>query len=177
MTLRIKERELLRGLLSFVLIYSVLLYVVDGSVVSVLFWSGEFWLPGGYVFIAGLVIGGIIAFAVAGGRAGRIHGRAIGLGIIFILAAAVGAAICGAFLISHQNQDEHRAVIFGFASALAWGLSVVGGLMLLPTWWYPHRSYVIWTSWLNFFAAGFAALAVGYMPTAGAPFPAGAGPG
>ena len=136
MKLRTEEQELLKELLFYVSIYSVGLYVLDGLVTSLVFRSSEFWLPGGGILIAGAVSGAILAFGAifddtlavdtataAGGKAGP--KLAIGIGLIVVLAAVVVATIYGAFLISHQNQDEHRALIFGFASALAWGLSVV----------------------------------------------------
>ncbi len=51
------------------------------------------------------------------------------------------------------------AVFWGAISTLAWGLSVVGTLV-----WEDLGliSSIKWNSWFNFFAAGFAAAAVGY---------------
>jgi hypothetical protein len=49
--------------------------------------------------------------------------------------------------------------IWGGISALAWALSVVGTLIWED---FGIVSSIKWNSWFNFFAAGFAATAVGY---------------
>jgi len=77
--------------------------------------------------------------------------------IILIL---VLVSICAAFVYSQQNRNAAYSLGFGFLSALAWGLSVVGALIWTRLG--PFSS-VYWNAWFNFFAAAFAALAVGYM--------------
>lgn len=84
----------------------------------------------------------------------------------FWLFVAVTIGICGAFgaglnmFTPHPNNAEaqHAAIFFGFASALSWGHSVVGALMGATG---TAMDRPIWNSWFNFFAAAFAALAVG----------------
>jgi hypothetical protein len=78
----------------------------------------------------------------------------------------VVVVISGAFLVGYSTlrpraeyPAQTLALFWAFMSALAWGLSVVGSLF----WWSLGLiSSMRWNSWFNFFAAGFAALAVGY---------------
>jgi len=79
---------------------------------------------------------------------------------IVIVVLVVGV-IGWAFWYSHNHQSAAYALAAGFASALAWGLSVVGALIWTRL---GVLSSVRWNSWWNLFAAAFAALAVGYMP-------------
>jgi hypothetical protein len=76
-----------------------------------------------------------------------------------LLAILVVVIIGGAFAYAHANRSTALSVDAGVASALAWGLSVVGALI------WSHLgivSSIYWNSWFNLFAAAFAALAVGY---------------
>ncbi len=78
----------------------------------------------------------------------------------------VVAVITGAFVVGYSTlrpraeyPAQTLALLWAFMSALAWGLSVVGSLF----WWSLGLvSGMRWKSWFNLFAAGFAALAVGY---------------
>jgi hypothetical protein len=56
-------------------------------------------------------------------------------------------------------EAQVLAVFWGAISALASGLSVVGTLVWED---FGIVSSIKWNSWFNFFAAGFAAIAVGY---------------
>jgi hypothetical protein len=78
-----------------------------------------------------------------------------------VIVVLVIAVIGWAFWYSHNHQSAAFALAAGVASALAWGLSVVGALIWTSL---GVLSSVRWNSWLNLFAAAFAALAVGSMP-------------
>jgi hypothetical protein len=69
-----------------------------------------------------------------------------------------------AFYSSYNSSVTHQmaqlaATGYGSLSALAWGLSVVGGLIWTRL---GFISSPIWNSWFNFIAAVLAAVAVGY---------------
>jgi hypothetical protein len=76
------------------------------------------------------------------------------LRVILLLLAVVG--IYGAFVIGFQKLPDptkldligYFTLLFGFWSALLWGVSVIG------------EGY--WNSFFNFFAAGAGAIALGY---------------
>jgi hypothetical protein len=99
----------------------------------------------------------IALFWMAGGM--LLIGIALGLPgwlpIVFI-SFGIGFVFFGAFYVgfekvpnSHDGMlAQQLAAYFFFASALAWGVSVIGD----PAW----------NMWFNFFAAGFAAFALGY---------------
>jgi hypothetical protein len=77
----------------------------------------------------------------------------------FLLTVCVIIIIGGAFYYAHTHKQPNFFLETGVASALAWGLSVVGTL----TW--SSLGVVSgsrWNSWFNLFAAAFASLAVGY---------------
>ena len=84
-----------------------------------------------------------------------------------MVARPFGSDVCGCyardFLAFHSGYGTSRphaeAVFWGGISALAWGLSVVGTLVWED---FGIVSSIKWNSWFNFFAAGFAATAVGY---------------
>ncbi len=83
------------------------------------------------------------------------------------LAVLVTVTICGCFYYGFASSIPHlttplaqeRAMEFGFISALCWGWSVVGALIGGPV---AVLSRPQWNSWMNLFAAAFAAIAVGY---------------
>src|SRR5580704_8126020 len=141
MAVTIRLRVLLDDLV-FMVIYSFGLYLVEGFVISKVFQPDVFWVPGaavcGAVFLGGgLVVvvselvferEGVQRIALWGGAGGG-GSVLIGISLILLLAAVISGAICAVFFLAHQNQDGEKALIFGFASALAWGLSVVGGLL------------------------------------------------
>ena len=77
----------------------------------------------------------------------------------FLLTICVTIIIGGAFYYAHVHKQPNFFVATGVASALAWGLSVVGALIWSSL---GIVSSIYWNSWFNLFAAGFAALAVGY---------------
>ena len=60
--------------------------------------------------------------------------------------------------IPHQRAQA-VAAFWGFASALTWGMSVVGNLVWTGLGVFSRAS---WNSWFNFIAAVCAAAAVGY---------------
>jgi hypothetical protein len=78
---------------------------------------------------------------------------------------AVGLTVCviiiigGAFYYAHSHREPNFLLEAGVASALAWGLSVVGALIWSSL---GIVSSIYWNSWFNLFAAAFAALVVGY---------------
>jgi hypothetical protein len=76
-----------------------------------------------------------------------------------LLIAAIGALIGCAFYYSQKSPSGTGAWVSGLASALLWGLSVVGALFWKELGVF---STVRWNAWLNLFAAGSAALTVGY---------------
>jgi hypothetical protein len=63
--------------------------------------------------------------------------------------------------LPHRDNPfaQRDAVIFGFFSALAWGLSIIGSHVGARL---TFISDARWNSIFNFFAAGLAATAVGY---------------
>jgi len=78
--------------------------------------------------------------------------------------AGVTLVIFWAFYTGYGTSRPHAeaqvlAVFWGSISALAWALSVVGTLVWED---FGIVSSIKWNSWFNFFAAGFAATAVGY---------------
>jgi hypothetical protein len=76
-----------------------------------------------------------------------------------LLTVCVILIIGGAFYYAHTHKQQHLFVETGVASALAWGLSVVGAIVWSSL---GIVSSIYWNSWFNLFAAAFAALAVGY---------------
>jgi hypothetical protein len=105
------------------------------------------------VIVCALV--GLVGLFLAGGPA-----PAPGPGAAPLFLAVV-ILIMGCYFYSHSNPSGFLALAAGVASALAWGLSVVGALI-----WghFGILSSIYWNSWFNLFAAAFAALAVGYTP-------------
>jgi hypothetical protein len=80
----------------------------------------------------------------------------------FLLTVCVIVIIGGAFYYAHTHKQPNNPNYFiatGVASALAWGLSVVGALIWSGLGIVSHP---YWNSWFNLFAAAFAGLAVGY---------------
>jgi hypothetical protein len=81
----------------------------------------------------------------------------MGISIAITLCFVSGIAA----MAPHQGNLRAQivAIVFGFFSAMAWGLSVLGshiGARLTVV------SDARWNSIMNFFAAAFAALAVGF---------------
>jgi hypothetical protein len=81
--------------------------------------------------------------------------------IMFLLVVGLVSA---AFYSSYTSPVGHSvaqvaATGYGFLSALAWGLSVMGGLIWTRL---GFISSPVWNSWFNFIAAVLAAIAVGY---------------
>jgi hypothetical protein len=89
-----------------------------------------------------------------------------------VVAGSFGSDVCGRYArdflgvsqwlwhISTACRGPSLSRILGrYISALAWGLSVVGTLVWED---FGIVSSIKWDSWFNFFAAGFAATAVGY---------------
>jgi hypothetical protein len=79
--------------------------------------------------------------------------------------AGVTLVIFWAFHSGYGTSRQHAeaqvlTVFWGGISALAWGLSVVGTLVWED---FGIASKIKWNSWFNFFAAGLAATAVGYI--------------
>jgi hypothetical protein len=110
------------------------------------------------LFIAALEAAQAGARSPAGGSPGP-GGTPPGAGPVIGLILVVIAIILGAFFYSHGNKSQALGIAAGVASALAWGLSIVGALI----WSHFVFSSIYWGSWFNLFAAVFAALAVGYM--------------
>jgi hypothetical protein len=109
--------------------------------------------PSLIICVAVAVIGVLIAALGRGGGGGRPpFWPLLGLTVLII------ATIFVAFSYSHGNRSGALAIAAGVASALAWGLSVVGMLI----WSHRVFSSSYWNGWCNLFAAVFAALAVGY---------------
>lgn len=116
----------------------------------------------GAVGLTGLFIAALEAQAGArasGGGAPGPGGTPPGAGPVIGLILVVIGMILGAFFYSHGNKSQALGIAAGVASALAWGLSIVGALI----WSHVVFSSIYWGSWFNLFAAVFAALAVGYM--------------
>lgn len=93
--------------------------------------------------------------------------RNIGLGVAIAVAICVFFFIGAVTLVPHDQNPFARtaAVGVGFFSALCWGMSIIGshiGAKLTVI------SDAKWNSIFNFFAAGFAATAVGYTYIPGA---------
>jgi hypothetical protein len=82
------------------------------------------------------------------------------------LSIVVTIIICACCYYGIVIQTPHQgnaiaaqwAMYFGLASALCWALSVVGALLSSTL---AVIGLPIWNSWMNFFAAAFAAIAVG----------------
>ncbi|MBV8755110.1 MAG: hypothetical protein JO328_19820 [Hyphomicrobiales bacterium] len=79
----------------------------------------------------------------------------------FLMVVVVCVIIFLAFCYARRDPNGYVAVAFAFAAALAWALSVAGSLLWTSFFLISHFR---WNSWMNFFAAGFAALAAGYTP-------------
>ena len=83
---------------------------------------------------------------------------------VLVLSAAVIALISFAFwapsltAVTHARAHEF-AVLWGFFSALAWGLSVIGNLIWSTLGVFSTAQF---NSWSNVIAALCAAIAVGY---------------
>jgi uncharacterized membrane protein len=101
------------------------------------------------------LIGALIVFLEETRARGGGPPSGAGPTLLFFIIIAV---IFGAFYYSHGHKSSDLALYAGVASALTWGLSVVGGLI----WSNLLFSSIYWNSWFNLFAAVFAALAVGY---------------
>lgn len=81
--------------------------------------------------------------------------------IFFIVAIAMYEAFAlGVERYPHATDTTlpYVTAVAALASAVTWGLSVIGGLIL----YYSGLLNSYWNAWLNFFAAGFAALTAGY---------------
>jgi hypothetical protein len=75
------------------------------------------------------------------------------------LVVCVTIIVGGSFYYAHTHKEPNHVLVAGVASALAWGLSVVGALIWSSL---GIVSSIYWNGWFNLFAAAFAALAVGY---------------
>ena len=86
--------------------------------------------------------------------------------LTLMVSVGVVLVISGGFYVGYVTLRPHTArpaqvltLFWGFMSALVWGLSIVGSLVWRDL---GLASSTGWNSWFNFFAAGFASLAVGY---------------
>lgn len=75
------------------------------------------------------------------------------------LVVCVTFIVGGSFYYAHTHKQPNYLLEAGVASALAWGLSVVGALIWSSL---GFVSSIYWNGWFNLFAAAFAALVVGY---------------
>jgi hypothetical protein len=86
-----------------------------------------------------------------------LKGKGLLIPMMFIF---IFITIVCAFTYAHYRPNNVASAWCAFFAALAWGLSIVGTLLLSPTGMF---SGPYWNSWLNFFAASFASLAAGFV--------------
>ena len=84
--------------------------------------------------------------------------RAMGMFALVVATISVAFWLASTAALPHQ-QAQAAAALWGFASALTWGLSVVGNLIWTRLTFF---STAHWNSWFNLLAAVCAATAVGY---------------
>jgi hypothetical protein len=84
--------------------------------------------------------------------------RAIGMFALIVGTISLVFWLASTAAVPHQ-QAQAVAALWGFVSALTWGLSVVGNLIWTSLGLF---STVHWNSWFNLIAAVCAATAVGY---------------
>ncbi len=86
--------------------------------------------------------------------------------VLAIVFGSVSWAFFSALHSGFAHADAQNAALgYGYASALCWGLSVVGYLIwssLLPVWFGITTTSNFWISWFNLFAAISAAASVAY---------------
>jgi len=84
--------------------------------------------------------------------------RAIAMFALVVVTISLTFWLASTAAVPHR-QAQSVAALWGFASALTWGLSVVGNLVWTGLGVF---SGVYWISWFNLIAAICAAAAVGY---------------
>ena len=84
--------------------------------------------------------------------------RALGLSAAVVIIISLVFRLASIAALTHQ-EAQAVAALWGFASALAWGLSVVGNLVWTTLGMFSTTQF---NSWSNLIAAICAATAVGY---------------
>lgn len=90
----------------------------------------------------------------------------IAVGVLVVVVGSISWTFFGALQSGISHTDAQAAALgYGYASALCWGLSIVGLLIwrgLLPAWLGMVTTSTFWNGWFNLFAAIGAAAAVAF---------------